>query len=93
MKTRSFEDILDEARKAFQVHHDMGTFLGGVHFEMTGDDVTECTGGARDLNEDDLKRAYVSLVDPRLNYEQTLEMAFQVGEIMRSWGDKRRDWR
>jgi 3-deoxy-7-phosphoheptulonate synthase len=85
IKTRSFDDILDEVRKAFELHHRLGTFLGGVHFEMTGEDVTECTGGARALTDEDLKHAYASLVDPRLNYEQTIEMAFQVGEVMQKW--------
>jgi 3-deoxy-7-phosphoheptulonate synthase len=84
-KTRSFDDILDEVRSAFEIHHDCGTFLGGVHFELTGDDVTECIGGARALSEHDLHRAYNSLVDPRLNQEQALEAALQVGQVMRKW--------
>ena len=56
----------------------MGSHLGGVHFELTGDNVTECIGGARGLAASDLKKAYHSLVDPRLNYEQSLEMAIQL---------------
>ncbi len=78
LKTRRFEDILAELEEAIQVHADAGTILGGVHFELTGEDVTECTGGARGLNEEDLLRAYRSQVDPRLNYEQALEMAMSL---------------
>lgn len=78
IKTRDFDDILSELGQAFDIHHQMNSHLGGVHFELTGDNVTECTGGARGLSAEDLKRAYKSLVDPRLNYEQALEMAFQI---------------
>jgi len=88
VKTRRFSDILDEVRSAFAVHRGLGSFLGGVHFELTGEDVTECIGGARDLTADDLSRAYHSLVDPRLNYEQALEMALQVGAQMPKWGGR-----
>ncbi len=77
-KTRSFDNILSELRQTHSIHQQCNSYLGGVHFELTGDDVTECIGGARGLNEDDLKRAYKSLVDPRLNYEQALEMAMLV---------------
>jgi 3-deoxy-7-phosphoheptulonate synthase len=56
----------------------MGTYLGGVHFEMTGENVTECTGGARGLTDADLGRAYETQVDPRLNYEQAMEMAMRI---------------
>ena len=56
----------------------MGSILGGVHFELTGDDVTECTGGARGLDDSGLERAYLTQVDPRLNYEQALEMALAI---------------
>jgi len=77
-KTRKFEHILAELEQAFEIHHRAGTILGGVHFELTGDDVTECTGGARGLNDDDLCRAYRTQVDPRLNYEQALEMAMRI---------------
>lgn len=78
IKTRHFDNILSELRQAVKIHHEMSSYLGGVHFELTGDNVTECIGGARGLNEDDLKHAYRSLVDPRLNYEQSLEMAIQL---------------
>jgi 3-deoxy-7-phosphoheptulonate synthase len=75
VKTRRFEDILGELHQAIDIHHELGSILGGVHFELTGEDVTECLGGARGLVEADLGRAYRSDVDPRLNYEQALEMA------------------
>ena len=84
LKTRRFEDILAELEWAFDIHTAQGSHLGGVHFELTGEDVTECVGGARDLQEADLKRAYRSQVDPRLNYEQALEMALLVGRKMGS---------
>jgi len=77
-KTRSFDDILGELERAFDIHKRLGSHLGGVHFELTGENVTECTGGARQLNEKDLERNYRSDVDPRLNYEQALEMAFLI---------------
>ena len=82
MKTRHFDDILSELEQAFAIHRTCGSYLGGVHFELTGDDVTECLGGARNLRDADLKRAFHSEVDPRLNYEQALEMAMLVARIM-----------
>ena len=78
LKTRRFENIQSELEQAFDVHAACGTILGGVHLELTGEDVTECTGGARDLTDEDLKRAYKSTVDPRLNYEQALELAMLI---------------
>ena len=81
-KTRRFEDILGELEQSFDVHAEMGTYLGGVHFELTGEDVTECVGGARGLAEEDLHRDYRSFVDPRLNYEQALEMAMLIARRM-----------
>ncbi len=80
VKTRSFNDILGEIRRSFAIHKDAGTLLGGVHFELTGDDVTECVGGG--LGEADLDRNYASACDPRLNYRQSLEMAFALGESL-----------
>lgn len=77
-KTRKFEHILAELEQAFEIHARAGTYLGGVHVEVTGENVTECTGGARGINDDDLGRSYRSQVDPRLNYEQALEMAMLV---------------
>jgi 3-deoxy-7-phosphoheptulonate synthase len=82
LKTRRFEDILGELEQAFDVHAEMGSYLGGVHFELTGEDVTECVGGARGLAEADLQRDYRSFVDPRLNYEQALEMAMLIARRM-----------
>jgi 3-deoxy-7-phosphoheptulonate synthase len=81
IKTRSFDRILSEVEQAFRIHEEMGSYLGGVHFELTGDDVTECIGGARGLTEADLDRAYLSQVDPRLNYEQALELAMRIAEL------------
>jgi 3-deoxy-7-phosphoheptulonate synthase len=78
IKTRHFDNILSELQQALKIHREMNSYLGGVHFELTGDNVTECIGGARGLNASDLKHAYKSLVDPRLNYEQSLEMAIQL---------------
>jgi len=78
LKTRSFDDILSEVTQAFAIHQRCGSHLGGLHLELTGEDVTECLGGARALNEKDLERAYRSQVDPRLNYEQALELALKV---------------
>ncbi len=78
VKTRRFETILSELEQAFDIHHELDSFLGGVHLELTGENVTECTGGARGLNEADLGRAYKSQVDPRLNYEQALETAMLI---------------
>lgn len=78
LKTRRFDYILSELEQAFDIHESCGSYLGGLHFELTGEDVTECVGGARGLSEADLQRAYHSTVDPRLNYEQALEMALLI---------------
>ncbi|GIX35308.1 MAG: phospho-2-dehydro-3-deoxyheptonate aldolase [Lysobacteraceae bacterium] len=77
-KTRRFENIRGELEDAFDIHAAAGTRLGGVHLELTGEDVTECLGGARELTEADLGRAYRSSVDPRLNYEQSMELAMLI---------------
>jgi 3-deoxy-7-phosphoheptulonate synthase len=79
-KTRRLENIQKELELAFDVHEANGSRLGGVHLEMTGEDVTECTGGARGLSDADLARAYRTQVDPRLNYEQALELALMIAE-------------
>src|SRR3954453_17367874 len=79
LKTRRFENIKRELELSFQIHEAHGSFLGGVHIELTGENVTECTGGARGLTDADLARAHKSTVDPRLNYEQALEMAMLIG--------------
>ena len=78
IKTRPFDYILEELELVMDTHQQMGTHLGGVHFELTGENVTECTGGARGLANADLVRAYKSQVDPRLNAEQALEMALSI---------------
>ena len=78
LKTRRFEHILSELEQAFDIHHAAGSILGGVHLELTGENVTECTGGARGLGEDDLLEHYETQVDPRLNAEQSLELAFSI---------------
>ena len=84
IKTRRFEDIYAEVEQAFDVHRAMGSQLGGVHIELTGENVTECIGGANNLSEADLDRAYESQVDPRLNYEQSLELAFLIARKMKN---------
>jgi 3-deoxy-7-phosphoheptulonate synthase len=80
-KTRRFDNIVSEVKSAFRVHQAMGSYLGGVHLELTGDNVTECTGGARGLTDADLARAYKSTVDPRLNYEQAMEVAMLIAGL------------
>lgn len=85
-KTRSFDDIESELSQAVDIHPQCGSILGGIHIEVTGENVTECTGGARGLCEEDLARAYESEVDPRLNYEQALELALLVARRWRANG-------
>ncbi|MBT8361726.1 MAG: 3-deoxy-7-phosphoheptulonate synthase class II [Desulfobacterales bacterium] len=82
-KTRSFNDILNEVTSFFEIHWAEGTIPGGVHFELTGENVTECTGGARDIIDEDLNYNYQTTCDPRLNAEQSLEVAFQLAEMIR----------
>jgi len=77
-KTRRFDNIVAELQAAFRIHQEAGSYLGGVHLELTGENVTECTGGARGLKDSDLARAYKSQVDPRLNYEQAMEVAMRI---------------
>ena len=84
MKTRSFDSILKEVRGFFDVHAAQGTWAGGVHVEMTGQDVTECIGGAHRLSELDLQERYETFCDPRLNAEQSLELAFLVAEELKA---------
>jgi 3-deoxy-7-phosphoheptulonate synthase len=83
VKTRHFEDIYSEVEQAFDIHRRMDSHLGGVHIELTGENVTECIGGARGPAEEDLARAYESQVDPRLNYEQSIELAFLIARKMK----------
>ncbi len=80
LKTRDFDDILREVETTFDVHEACGTYLGGVHFELTGEDVTECIGGAAGVTIDDLDKNYATACDPRLNYRQALEMGFRLAK-------------
>lgn len=82
-KTRRFETIMDEVRGFFEAHGEVGTVPGGIHVELTGDDVTEVIGGSLHLDDESLESRYETLVDPRLNHQQSLEMAFQVAEYLR----------
>ncbi len=84
LKTRDFDKILAELSEAFDTHERMGTVLGGVHFELTGEDVTECTGGPQDLQDLQLSRAYETLCDPRLNAAQSLHVAFLIARRLES---------
>jgi len=77
-KTRDFSHILSEIRQAFEIHESLGSVLGGVHLELTGEDVTECIGGAQGIAPEDLSRSYETFCDPRLNYAQSLEVALLV---------------
>jgi 3-deoxy-7-phosphoheptulonate synthase len=82
-KTRPVDRILEEVRSFFAVHRAEGTHAGGVHFEMTGQDVTECLGGAQAIKELDLSSRYQTACDPRLNASQALELAFLIAEGIR----------
>ena len=83
-KTRPFERILQEVKNFFAVHEAEGTYAGGIHLEMTGRNVTECTGGARALSDADLHDRYHTYCDPRLNAEQAIEMAFLVSDLLKA---------
>ena len=82
-KTRRFEDVMDEVKGFFEVHKGLGTHPGGVHIELTGDDVTECVGGGEQISEADLATRYESACDPRLNHSQSLELAFLIAQMLR----------
>ncbi|MGW6905193.1 class II 3-deoxy-7-phosphoheptulonate synthase [Streptomyces sp. NPDC054940] len=84
-KTRHFEAILDEVRGFVEVHRALGTHPGGIHVELTGDDVTECVGGGNAVLEENLHHRYETACDPRLNHTQSLELAFLLAEMYRSW--------
>ena len=84
LKTRDYDSILTELEGAFAVHQAAGSHLGGVHFELTGEDVTECTGGPQELSVADLSRSYETYCDPRLNYAQSLEMALRIAQRLQS---------
>jgi 3-deoxy-7-phosphoheptulonate synthase len=81
-KTRRFDDVVDEVRGFFEVHRALGTIPGGIHIELTGSDVTECLGGAGEIEDGDLQMRYETLCDPRLNHQQSLELAFLVAEML-----------
>lgn len=81
-KTRRFDDVVDEVRGFFEVHEALGSFPGGIHVEMTGDDVAECLGGSDPIEESAFADRYETLCDPRLNHQQSLEIAFQVAEYL-----------
>lgn len=83
-KTRRLDDVLNEVAGFFEVHRALGTHPGGIHIELTGDDVTECVGGGTEIVEDDLARRYETACDPRLNRSQSLDLAFRVAELYRS---------
>jgi 3-deoxy-7-phosphoheptulonate synthase len=83
-KTRHFDHVLAEMQQFFSVHRSLGTWPGGMHVELTGDDVTECLGGAEEVLEDHLDTNYTSKCDPRLNGRQSLDLAFRVAELLRA---------
>ncbi|MFD2418712.1 class II 3-deoxy-7-phosphoheptulonate synthase [Amycolatopsis pigmentata] len=82
-KTRHFDRIIDEVQGFFEVHHKLGSYPGGIHVELTGEDVTECLGGAQEISDLDLAGRYETACDPRLNTQQSLELAFLVAEMLR----------
>jgi 3-deoxy-7-phosphoheptulonate synthase len=86
IKTRRFENIRRELELSARILADCGGHLGGVHFELTGDNVTECVGGAAGVTEADLKRDYRSQLDPRLNYDQAMELALFLPSLIRRPG-------
>ena len=83
-KTRHFDRVVDEVQGFFEVHRDLGTHPGGIHVELTGEDVTECLGGAQEISDEDLAGRYETACDPRLNTQQSLELAFLIAEMLRS---------
>src|SRR6202021_2678200 len=82
-KTRPFDRILQEVKNFFAIHTAEGTYAGGVHLELTGQNVTECTGGARAITDEDLNDRYHTVCDPRLNAEQSIELAFLLAELLK----------
>lgn len=83
-KTRHFDRVIDEVQGFFEVHHALGSHPGGIHIELTGEDVTECLGGAQDISDDDLQGRYETACDPRLNTQQSLELSYLVAEMLRN---------
>jgi 3-deoxy-7-phosphoheptulonate synthase len=86
-KTRPFDRVLKEVQSFFAVHQAEGTHAGGIHIEMTGKNVTECTGGARAISAEELSDRYHTHCDPRLNADQALELAFLVAELLKKERD------
>ena len=84
IKTRSFDMILNEVKKNLQIHRSENSFMGGIHLEMTGQDVTECTGGLEKISENDLTNRYRTHCDPRLNANQAIELAFLIADELRN---------
>jgi 3-deoxy-7-phosphoheptulonate synthase len=82
-KTRHFDDVLGEIQGYFEVHRSLGTWPGGVHVELTNEDVTECLGGIGDILEEQLPLRYTTTCDPRLNARQSIDLAFRVAELLR----------
>ena len=82
-KTRPLTNIFSEIQKFFQIHKSIGTYPGGVHLEMTGQDVTECMGGLQEITDEDLKNRYHTFCDPRLNASQSLELAFLISDFLK----------
>ena len=89
-KTRNVDDIYAELAQSVEIHAKVGTHLGGVHFELTGEDVTECVGGASGVTEEDLDQNYSSALDPRLNYAQSLELAFLLSNHYHNFANRTR---
>ncbi len=83
-KTRRFDDVMGEIEGFFEAHREAGSWPGGVHLEITGENVTECLGGSEEVFEDQLDHRYETLCDPRLNARQSLDVAFRVAELMRA---------
>ena len=83
-KTRHFESVVDEIAGFVRAHKAEGTWPGGIHIELTGDDVTECTGGTDDITNENLDDRYETICDPRLNGRQSLDLAFRVAELIRA---------
>ena len=81
-KTRNFNHIISEIKHTFRIHNENKSNIGGVHFELTGEDVNECIGGAVDLKDKDLDENYETYCDPRLNYSQSMEIAFLISELL-----------
>ena len=87
-KTRHFDRVVDEVLGFFDVHRGLGTWPGGIHVELTGEDVTECLGGAMEISDEDLNSRYETACDPRLNTSQSLELAFLVAEMLQARRDR-----